>query len=124
MVFTQCGQEVRIFFGPAALRSAMLVFASSWNMYSLPVRLAGSPLHFSFDSTPNLTPQVRRIANIDFSDFWKSASNDPAHPSHTSTSCLVGSNVSSSADVTNLVRWSYPRPQMLLRRSRLLNIAP
>src|SRR5258708_6010968 len=93
-------------------------------MYSLPVRFAGSPLHFSFDSTPNVTPHVPRIANMDFSDFWKSASNDPAHPSQTMTSCFAGSNVSSSADVTNFARWSYPRPQMLLRRSRLLYIAP
>ena len=30
--------------------------ASSWNMYSLPVRLAGSPVQRSFDRTPNLTP--------------------------------------------------------------------
>ena len=84
----------------------MLALASSWNMYSLPVRLAGSPLHFSFDSTPNFTPQVRRIANIDLSDFWKSASNEPAQPSHTMTSCFAGSKISSSAAVTNLVRWS------------------
>src|SRR3954447_23779649 len=102
----------------------MFAFASSWNMYSLPVRFAGSPLHFSFDNTPNFTPHVRRIANIDLSDFWKSASNDPAQPSHTMTSCFVTSNVSSSADWTNFVRWSYPSPQMLLRRSRLLYIAP
>ena len=71
-------------------------------MYSLPVRLAGSPVHFSFDSTPNLTAAARRISNIDASDFWKSASNAPAQPSHTSTSCLAGSNVSSAADVDEL----------------------
>src|SRR5258708_28919726 len=104
MVLTQCGHEVRIFLGPAAFRSAMFALASSWYMYSLPVRLAGSPVHFSFDSTPNFTPQVRRIANIDLSDFWKSASNDPAQPSQTITSCFAGSNVSSSADATDLVR--------------------
>src|SRR4029077_18074963 len=98
--------DVRIFFGPAALRSAMLALASSWNMYSFPVRFAGSPLHFSFDSTPNFTPHVRRIANIDFSDFLKSASNEPAQPSQTITSCFAGSKISSSAEVTNLVRWS------------------
>ena len=40
---------------PAAFRSSMLPFASSWNMYSLPVRFAGSPVQRSFDSTPNLT---------------------------------------------------------------------
>src|SRR5882724_2283000 len=104
MVLTQCGHDVRIFFGPAALRSAMLALASSWYMYSLPVRLAGSPVHFSFDRTPNFTPQVRRIANIDLSDFWKSASNEPAQPSQTMTSCFAGSKISSSADVTNFVR--------------------
>ena len=68
----------------------MFAFASSWNMYSLPVRLAGSPLHRSFDSTPNVTPCARRISNSDRSDFWKSASNAPAQPSHTSTSCFAG----------------------------------
>ena len=33
----------------------MFRVASSWNMYSLPVRLATSPVHRSFDSTPNRT---------------------------------------------------------------------
>ena len=54
-VFTQCGHDVRIFFAPALFSSSMFAFASSWNMYSLPVRLAGSPLHCSFASTPKLT---------------------------------------------------------------------
>ena len=40
---------------PAAFRSSMFAVASSWNMYSLPVRLAGSPVHRSFDSTPKRT---------------------------------------------------------------------
>src|SRR5262249_19513042 len=102
----------------------MFAFASSWYMYSLPVRLAGSPLQRSFASTPNLTCLARRIENSDFSDFWKSASNDPAQPSQTRTSCFEGSNVSSSDACTNFDRRSYPRPQMLLRRSRLLYIAP
>ena len=58
----------------------MFAVASSWNMYSLPVRFARSPVHRSFDSTPNVTPLARRISNSDRSDFWKSASNAPAQP--------------------------------------------
>src|SRR5207253_760975 len=84
----------------------------------------GSPLQRSLASTPKRTLFARRIANSDRSDFWKSASNEPAQPSHTRTSCFAGSKVSSPAACTNLARWSYPSPQMLLRRSRLLYIAP
>ena len=84
----------------------MLPVASSWYMYSLPVRLAGSPVQRSFDSTPNFTSFARRMPNSDRSDFWKSASNEPAQPSQTSTSCFAGSKVSSAADCTNFVRWS------------------
>src|SRR5437763_1550395 len=36
----------------------MFAFASSWNMYSLPVRLAGSPVQRSFASTPKRTPRA------------------------------------------------------------------
>ena len=97
---------MRIVLGAAAFRSSMLAAASSWYMYSLPVRFAGSPVQRSFDSTPNVTPFNRRISNIDRSDFWKSASNEPAHPSQTSTSCFRGSNSSSAADSTNFCRWS------------------
>ena len=37
-----------------------------------------------------------RISNSERSDFWKSASNAPAQPSQTSTSCFVGSKISSA----------------------------
>ena len=47
----------------------MFAVASSWNRYSLPVRLAGSPVHRSFASTPNVTPRARRIANSERSDL-------------------------------------------------------
>ena len=42
-------------------------------------------------------------SNSDRSDFWKSASNAPAHPSQTSTSCFAGSKISSAADVDELL---------------------
>ena len=41
----------------------MFAFASSWNMYSLPVRLAGSPVQRSFDSTPKRT--LLRAQNLE-----------------------------------------------------------
>ena len=71
------------FFTPASFRSSTFDVASSWNRYSLPVRLATSPLHFSLASTPKRTPLARRMSKSARSDFWKSASKAPAQPSHT-----------------------------------------
>ena len=59
-----------------------------------------------------IDPQSYEMATIgqartllsDRSDFWKSASKAPAHPSQTSTSCFAGSKVSSWADSTNFCR--------------------
>ena len=102
----------------------MLACASSWYTYSLPVRLAGSPVQRSFSSTPKVTPRRRSRSNSDRSDFWKSASYEPAHPSHIRYSWRAASKVSSPAEATNFCRWSCGSPQMFPRRSRLLYIAP
>ena len=42
-------------------------------------------------------------SNSDRSDFWKSASNAPAQPSQTSTSCFAGSKVSSAGRLDELL---------------------
>ena len=60
------------------------------------------------------------MSNSARSDFWKSASNAPAQPSQTRYSCFAWSKISTPALWMNFCRWSYSRPQMLPRRSRLL----
>ena len=46
-VLKQCGQVVTIFVTPASPKVSMFCFASAWNVYSSPIRRAGSPVQVS-----------------------------------------------------------------------------
>ncbi len=65
MVLKQCGQLVMTFFVVIALSVSMFCCAWSWYRYSLPSRLAGSPLQVS------ISP---RIANDTFAALRMAAS--------------------------------------------------
>ena len=59
IVRTQCGQIESIFFTLLCRMCSIFGSASCENSRSLPSRRAGSPVHRSFRSTPNVTPRCR-----------------------------------------------------------------
>ena len=103
----------------------MFAVASSWNMYSFPVRFAGSPVHRSFASTPkrdaaraqDVEQRAQRLLEVGLERARRSRATS-------GTRACAASNVSRPADATNFWRTSEVSPQMFPRRSRWLYIAP
>ena len=57
--------------------------ASPWNTYSLPVRLAGSPVHSSFaPRIPKSTPALWSSRAVEIVTFLLRSSNEPEQPTH------------------------------------------
>src|SRR6185437_2755734 len=77
----QCGQPVTTLVTPASFRVATFCSAKSWNTYSLPIRLAGSPVQLS--RGPRIaksTPACCSSFAVDSAVLRARSSNDDAHP--------------------------------------------
>ena len=89
--------------------------ARPWNTYSLPVRLAGSPVHSSFaPRIPKSIPALWRSRAVAIVTLRFRSSKDPAHPTHIRYSAVTPGSPrrltsKSRASVQSpLVFWSMP----------------
>lgn len=70
-VWKQWGQVVTMVLGATWFRVSTFSVASWKNRYSLPARLAESPVHFSFrPRTAQSTPLAFRISTMLLAIFW------------------------------------------------------
>ncbi len=88
MVRTQCGQIETILPTLAARSVSIFASATCETARSLPRRRAGSPVHFSLRSTPNVTPAWRSTRASASTISRPCGSYAPMQPSHRQYSCV------------------------------------
>ena len=123
IVLKQCGQMVTIVLTSYRLKVSMFCAASVWYRYSLPMRLAGSPVHVS--SLPRMaksTPALFKTDAIDLATLWLRCSSAAVQPTQKSTSAsgwsarvLIFRPSAQSVRVKVVPRQGWPRCSMLTR---------